>query len=305
MTKTEINLPKLIALGAGYYKLNDTLNAFYINAISWNPIMSDLLLQEINDRVLIITFNNPKKKNAFDSQGWLDLTEALNAAAANNEVNVVVLTGAGNNFSAGSDLSDPTGKDKAGLRPFQHLEKALLKFDKPLLMCPTGVAVGGGATMLFHADIVYVGESLRFKLPFAGLAIAPEFGITYLLQANIGAQKAADILFSAEFLNADQVVEAGIAAKSFSDDELLEKTLEKATAIAQQAPNALREIKRCLKLSQRPGIEAAYSAESDAMDRLLGSPENIEAITAFMEKRAPDFKVIPVNGGIHVDNGQD
>jgi len=86
------------------------------------------------------------------------------------------------------------------------------------------------------------------------------------------------------------VVEAGIAAKKFSDDVLLEKTLEKASAIAKQAPHTLREIKRCLKLAQRSGIEAAYQAESEAMDRLIGGPENSEAMTAFMEKRAPDFK---------------
>jgi len=251
--------------------------------------MNQPLLQDLNEGVLAITFNNPEMKNAFNTVAWLALAEALNAARTNDAVSVVVLTGAGKDFSAGQDLSDTTGKDDAGLRPFNYLEKALLEFDKPLLMCANGVAVGGGATMLFHADIVYVGENLRFKLPFASLGIAPELGSTYLLPANIGAQQAADILFSAEFLNTDQVVEAGIAAKKFSDDVLLEKTLEKASAIAQQAPNTLREIKRCLKLAQRSGIEAAYQAESEAMDRLAGGPENIEAMTAFMEKRAPDF----------------
>ena len=251
--------------------------------------MNTQLLQKLNDGVLLITINNPKKKNSFSAEAWLTLAEALNTAITNDEVKVVVLTGASNDFSAGQDLSDATGKDDAGLRPFQYLEKALLEFDKPLLMCPKGVAVGGGATMLFHADIVYIGESLRFKLPFASLGIAPELGSTYLLQANIGAQQAAEILLSAEFLNADQVVEAGIAAKKFSDEELLEKTLQKATAIAQQAPNALREIKRCLKLSQRQGIEAAFQAESEAMDKLLGGAENIEAIAAFMEKRQPKW----------------
>ncbi|NIB44653.1 enoyl-CoA hydratase [Pseudomaricurvus alkylphenolicus] len=251
--------------------------------------MKEPLLEEINEGVLVITFNNPEKKNAFNSVAWVALAEALNAARTNDAVKVVILTGAGKDFSAGQDLSDTTGKDDAGLRPFNYLEKALLEFDKPLLMCPKGISVGGGATMLFHADIVYVGESLRFKLPFASLGIAAECGSTYLLPANVGAQRAADLLFSAEFLNANQVVEAGIAAKKFNDDELLAKTLEKASAIAKQAPNTLREIKRCLKLSQRQGIETAYRAEREAMDRLVGGPENIEAFTAFFEKREPKW----------------
>ncbi|OUR97536.1 enoyl-CoA hydratase [Gammaproteobacteria bacterium 42_54_T18] len=252
--------------------------------------MSESLLQEINEGVLVITFNNPKKKNAFNGAGWIELAKALVAAKVNDDINAVVLTGAGKDFSSGQDLADSLVKDDTGMMPFHYLEMALLEFDKPLLMCPKGVAIGGGGTLLLHADIVYIGESLRFKLPFASLGIAAELGSTYLLQANIGAQQAADILYSAEFLNADQVIEAGIAAKKFSDDELLEKTLQKASAIAQQAPNTVREIKRCLKLPQRQGIEAAYRAEREAMDKLIGGPENIEAITAFMEKRQPDFK---------------
>jgi len=199
------------------------------------------------------------------------------------------MTGAGDDFSSGQDLSDFPVKDASGRLPYRYTEQAFLEFDKPLLMCAKGLAIGGGGTMLFHADIVYVGESLRFRLPFAALGLAPEFGSSYLLQANIGAQRAADILYSADWLNADQALEFGMAARKFSDAELLDKTLEKARAIAQLAPNALRESKRCLKQAQQQAIEAAYHREGEAMDRLAGGPENTEAITAFIEKRAPKW----------------
>ncbi|BFM14871.1 enoyl-CoA hydratase [Maricurvus nonylphenolicus] len=252
--------------------------------------MSELILQELNEGVLLITLNNPKKKNAFNAEAWIGLAETLNSAKDNPEINVVVITGAGKDFSAGQDLGDLTGKDDAGLSPYQHTERALLDFDKPVLMCAKGVAVGGGGTILFHADIAYVGESLRFRLPFTSLGLAPEFGSSYLLQANIGAQRAAEILLCAEWLDADQAVECGIAARKFSDDELLDKTLEKAHTIAKLAPNALRESKRCIKLAQRQHLEAAYKMESDSMDKLRGSEENTEAIMALFEKREPDFK---------------
>jgi len=252
--------------------------------------MDNLLLQEVNEGVLVIFFNRPQKKNAFDSKAWLQLTDALYSAKSNDAVHVLVLTGAGDDFSAGQDLSEFGGKDEQGLRAYQYVEKALLDFDKPLLMCAKGITVGGGGTMLLHADIVYVGESLRFRLPFAGLGIAPELGSSYLLPANIGTQRAAEILLCAEWLDADQVVAAGIAARKFSDDELLEKTLAKAASIAQLAPKTLVEIKRCLKLAQRSGVEAAFQVESAAMDKLVGGLENVEAVTAFMEKRPPNFK---------------
>lgn len=249
--------------------------------------MSDQLLQDITDGVLLVTFNNVGKKNAFNTAAWLELADILTAAKDNEGVKAVVMTGAGDHFSSGQDLSDFPVKDESGLFPYQYTEKALLDFDKPLLMCAKGLTIGGGGTILFHADIVYVGESLRFRLPFAAIGVAPEFGSSYLLQANIGAQRAAEILYSADWLTADQALEFRIAAKKISDDELLETTLEKAKAIAQLAPNAMRESKRCLKLAQRQGIEAAYRVEGEAMDRLAGGPENTEAITAFMEKRAP------------------
>jgi enoyl-CoA hydratase/carnithine racemase len=251
--------------------------------------MNNLILQERNEGVLLITLNNPKKKNAFNAEAWIGLAEALITAKSNPEINAVVITGAEKDFSAGQDLSDLTGKDEAGLSPYQHTEKALLDFDKPLLMCAKGIAVGGGGTILLHADILYVGESLRFRLPFTSLGIAPEFGSSYLLQANLGAQRAAEILLCAEWLNAEQVVDYGIAARKFSDDELLDKTLEKAHAIAKLAPNALRESKRCIKQAQRQNLEAAYQMESDSMDKLRGSEENTEAIMALFEKREPDF----------------
>ncbi|MGI9285297.1 MAG: enoyl-CoA hydratase-related protein [Pseudomonadales bacterium] len=249
--------------------------------------MSETVVKDLQDGVLLLTLNRPAKKNAFNNEQWIAFTEAILQAQQDNNVNVVVVTGAGADFSSGVDLSSFAEGD--GEHPFDACAKAVAEFDKPLLMAAKGIAVGGGATLTFHADILYVGESLRMRLPFANLGLVPEFASSYLLQVNIGAQRAAELFYTAEWINADRAVETGIAARCYADAELLEKTLEKAREIAQWPVNALQETKRTLKIAHLAGIQAALQAEHSGMQKQAGSPENIEAITAFMEKRKPDF----------------
>lgn len=251
--------------------------------------MSEVLKKELNDGVLVLTFNRPEKKNAFNGEAWETFAAALDEARENDEVVVVVLAGEGKDFSAGQDLSDfNMGAD--GEAPYRLAEKALCGFDKPLIGAAKGISVGGGATILFPCDIVYVGESLRFRLPFPSLGLVPEFASSYLLAANIGAQKAADILFSAAWLSADEVVDYGMAVAKVSDDKLLETALAKAQEIAQWPVDSLRETKRCLLKAKQAGVEAALKIEGEAMARQMGSAENMEAMMAFIEKRKPNFR---------------
>jgi len=251
--------------------------------------MSNTILTELNQGVLLMTLNRPDKKNAFNKESWATFFKALNEARENEDVNVVVLTGAGKDFSSGQDLSDAGSLTEDGEAPYKPCERALAEFDKPLIGAAKGVSVGGGATILFFSDIIYVGESLRMRLPFTSLGLVPEFASSYMLQAKIGAQRAAALFLTSEWVDADKALEIGIATRKFEDEALLPAALEKAAEIAQWPVNALRETKRCMQTMHRSGIQAALAAEHDAMTRQGGSPENIEAIMAFMEKRKPDF----------------
>jgi enoyl-CoA hydratase/carnithine racemase len=251
--------------------------------------MSDTILQELNQGVLVVTLNRPQKKNAFNAEQWLACAKALEKAKENDEVRVLVLTGAGKDFSSGQDMAEMASGRREGEPPYTVLERALAAFDKPLIGAARGAAVGGGATVLFFCDILYVGESLRMCLPFTRLGLAPEFASSYTLQANIGAQKAAELLLTSEWIDADKAVNVGIAARKCPDGELFEKALEKAAEIAQWPVNSLRETKKCMRVGREASIQAALAAEHEAMARQAGSPENVEAIMAFMEKRKPDF----------------
>jgi len=248
------------------------------------------ILTTIDDEgVLTVTFNRPEKKNAFNKTQWLGLRDALKEARENNDVTVVVLTGAGKDFSAGVDLTD-FGEEGDEPQPFDLFFNELLALDKPLLAAVKGVAVGIGATVLFHCDIVYVGESVRLSLPFARLGLVMEAASSYLMQVCLGPRQAAELLFTSEWIDAQRALETGMATRAYPDEDLLIKTQEKAREIAQWPLSALREMKRCLKLFHKDGIKTAKAAEDAGMSKLVGSPENIEAITAFMEKRKPDFK---------------
>lgn len=254
---------------------------------------TDTVLKEYLDGVLLVTLNRPHKKNAINNEMWDAIRAAFESAEEDPNVACMVLTGAGENFCAGVDLSSfgaADGADGAAAHPFDACARTVAKFGKPWIGAARGVAVGGGATILFHADICYVGESLRMRLPFANLGLVPEFASSYMLQANIGAQQAAELFYTAEWIDANRALECGIAARSFSDAELLEAALVKAREIAQWPVNALKEIKATLRLPHQAHIDAAFSAESAAMERQAGSPENIEAIMAFMEKRPAKFR---------------
>jgi enoyl-CoA hydratase/carnithine racemase len=251
------------------------------------------VLEELDDGVLLLTLNRPDKKNAFNDPQWDGLRDALNRAQQDERVAVVVITGAGKDFSAGQDLTAFSGSNepRADGYPngFGGCVDAVFSFDKPLLAAAKGVGVGGGATLLFACDVVYVGRSVRLRLPFVSLGLVPEFASSYLLQARIGSQRAAELFYTAEWIDAERAVEVGIALRSLPDDELLDATLAKAREIAQWPVTALQATKRTLMVAHRAAIEAARAAEDAGMQAQAGSPENIEAVTAFVQKRAPDF----------------
>lgn len=257
---------------------------------------SPFLPRELDEEgVLLATLNRPERKNAFHEEQWDALADCLREAGEDTAVAVMVLQGAGGNFSSGMDLNSfagdppPPRTDGKASAYFACVDE-LFNFDKPLLASVEGVAIGGGCTLAIACDIVYVGESARMRLPFANLGLAPEIASSYTLQSAIGRQRANELMFTAEWIDSARAVEMGMAARSFPDDQVLDQTLAKAREIAQWPISALVGIKRTLKAAHRAGVEAALKIEDESMRQLAGSPENIEAVTAFMQKRKPDFK---------------
>ncbi|HTO53017.1 MAG TPA: enoyl-CoA hydratase-related protein [Myxococcota bacterium] len=254
----------------------------------------ETVLESLAGGVLRLTLNRPAQKNAFNSQQWRELREALAEARASDSVRVVLLTGAGGAFSAGQDLSEmaqsTTAPAGGGSHPFGAFMDELCRFDKPLVAAVNGVAVGIGLTILLHCDFVYVAEGARLRAPFITLGVVPEAGSSFLLPLLIGWRGAQELLFGDGWLTAQRATELGLATRLCSPAELLAVAEEKAAALAALPPAALRHTKQLLLATRESQLAAARAREDDAFRVRVGSPENLEAVRAFFEKRAPDFR---------------
>jgi enoyl-CoA hydratase/carnithine racemase len=246
----------------------------------------ETVLEERDGAVHVLTLNRPRQRNAFNRQMWHELRDALRDAQEDPAVRVVVVTGTAGAFSAGQDLGEMTGAEDPGFGTFMD---RLCTFDKPLLAAVNGVGVGIGLTLLLHCDVVYVVDGARLRPPFVALGVVPEAGSSYLLPATIGWQQAAEVLLTGDWIDARRAVELGIASRLCAPDELLPAVRALAARIALQAPQAVRATKRLLMATRRDEIRAAREREDGAFAERIGSAENLEAITAFFEKRAPDF----------------
>ena len=249
-----------------------------------------LALTNLDDEgVLTITFNRPKRRNAFNPGLFLAVRDALASAQENPQVAVVVLTGAGNEFSSGLDLAEVSDNPNVP-QPFDLMMDAICALDKPLLAAVKGSAIGFGVTVLFHCDVVYLGESAELRMPFASLGLVTEAAASYLAPLAMGSKQAAELLFTAESFNAKKAKEYNLATAIFSDDELLSKTMKKAHEMSQWSITSLMEIKRAMKSAHVEQIKKVRKLEDEGLRKLMTSPECSEAITAFLEKREPDFK---------------
>lgn len=241
--------------------------------------------------VQVVTFNRPTRKNAFDGAQWDAAAAALDEARHDRRVAAVVLTGAGGDFSAGMDLTsfEQRERDDGFTTDYQAFMYSLIDFDKPLLAAVDGVAVGIGATLPLHCDVVCVGEGLRMRFPFVSLGLVPEGAASVLLERIVGLRRAGELLLSAEWLDADAAMTQGLATAVYPSDQLLGRTIERAEVMAAWPVSSLQATKRTMLDARRDAVVAGIEREMAAMTELVMGPENLEAVTAFLEKRDPDF----------------
>jgi enoyl-CoA hydratase/carnithine racemase len=250
----------------------------------------DEIVTEHAAGILRIQLNRPTKRNAMTSAMYVALAGIFNQAANDENTRVVLWHGAGDSFCAGNDVGDflknPPGP---GESPQSRLMDALVNFDKPVVAAVQGAAIGGGTTMLTHCDFVYAGESTQFQMPFINLAVVPEFGSSYSVPARIGHLRAAELILLGIPFNAEHAAELGLVTQVISDQDVLAKATETAGKLAAKPATALQSCKRLLKQPFREQIKAAMKAENEEFSTLVRSDDAKEALSAFLEKRKPDF----------------
>ncbi|GGO69161.1 enoyl-CoA hydratase/isomerase family protein [Nocardioides deserti] len=245
-------------------------------------------------RVRTLTLDRPEALNAFSEALYDALADALLEAAEDPGVAVVLLTGNGRGFSAGTDLlemhriaTDPTFE--RGRHGFPGLVDALVDFPKPLVVAVNGVGLGIGATILGFADLAFMSSTARLKCPFTSLGVAPEAASSYLLPRLVGRQDAAWVLLSAEWVSAAEAKEMGLVWRVCEPDDLLPEARRHAEVLAARPIASLVAVKRAMTAPLRAGIDAARERENAAFAELMGGPANLEALSAFAEGREADF----------------
>jgi len=250
----------------------------------------DEIVTERLGSILRVQLNRPARKNAMTSGMYRILADVFNGAAKDDSTRVVLWHGAGDSFCAGNDVEDflknPPGP---GDSPQAGLMNALVDFDKPLIAAVQGNAIGGGTTMLLHCDFVYAAESAKFQMPFINLALVPEFGSSWSVPARIGHVRAAELVFLGVPFDAKRAADLGFVTQVVTDQSLLATATETARKLAAKPAGALQASKRLLKRPFREQMKAAMKAENEEFSAQVQSADAKEALTAFLEKRAPDF----------------
>lgn len=240
--------------------------------------------------VLHLKLNRPERKNALSLAMYQALADAINWANREPQVRVVVLSSTSDTFCAGNDLADFMNNPTiSSAHPSVQFIDAVRLSQTPMVVKATGHVVGIGATLLMHVDFACVSADAHIQMPFVNLGLAPENASSLYLAQIIGRQRANRLLLLGEPISGTQAAEWGLITHAAPPDELDEYVEKLIQRLVNQPPNAVRRAKALLKVSTELAEDAALNAEYAALAEGLASEECKEAITAFYEKRKPDF----------------
>lgn len=244
---------------------------------------------EKQGHVGILTVNRPEALNALNSQVLADLGAAVDAVEADQEIYVVILTGAGRSFVAGADIGEMKGFSSIEGKKFGvHGGEVFLKLEnmsKPVIAAVNGFALGGGCELAMSCDIRLASEKAKFGQPEVGLGITPGFGGTQRLPRIVGIGRAMELILTAKTISAAEAKEIGLVNEVYAPEELMDKALELANAICANAQIAVQESKRCIRKGMQTDIYTGSAFEAEAFGVCCGTEDKDEGMGAFLEKR--------------------
>ncbi|HOP90851.1 MAG: enoyl-CoA hydratase [Ottowia sp.] len=251
--------------------------------------MSDILTHQ-DAGVLTLTFNRVERKNSINVAMYDALATALEKAAGDAATRVVVIQGHETIFSAGNDIEDFLKNKPAGMdSPVFRFLRGIATFPKPLVAAVCGPAVGVGTTLLFHCDLVYAGDNAAFSMPFVNLGLVPEAASSLLVPQMFGYHRAAEALLLGEPFMAEAALEVGLVNRVVPPSEANALAQAQARKLAAKPLSSLIATKQLMKGGQQKAVLERMGEEGAQFGRMLGEPAAREAMTAFMEKRKPDF----------------
>lgn len=253
------------------------------------------ILFEVKDGVGILTFNRPKALNALNPQTLEEVASVVDLVRKDDNIHVLVLTGAGDKaFVAGADISEFPKMNPLQARCFsekgQEVFFKLEQLPKPVLACVNGFALGGGCEIAMSCDFIYASDKAKFGQPEVNLGVTPGFGGTQRLPRLIGRAKAKELCMTGEMIDAQQAKDLGLVAKVFPADQLMDETMKVAKMLATRGQGVLRSVKQLVDRGMDVDLKTGCALEAEAWGICFASQDMKEGVSAFLEKRKPEFK---------------
>jgi len=253
------------------------------------------ILFEIHDRVGVLTFNRPKALNALSASTLDEVADVIESVSRNDSIRVLILTGAGDRaFVAGADINEFTTLNPLSGRLFaekgQDVFFQIERLPKPVIACVNGFALGGGCEIAMACDFIYASEKARFGQPEVNLGLIPGFGGTQRLSRLVGRAKAKELCMTGEMIDAQQGIALGLVAKIFPAEQLFDETMKVARALALRSAGVLRSVKKVVDGGVDLDLRSGCALEAEAFGVCFGSEDMREGVSAFLEKRKPDFQ---------------
>ncbi|SDY81448.1 enoyl-CoA hydratase [Proteiniborus ethanoligenes] len=253
------------------------------------------LILKKEGNVCFLSINRPNALNALNTQVLEELSIAIDEVEKDQDVYVLIITGEGKAFVAGADIVEMKEKNAAEARTFSQLGIEIFRklelMEKPVIAAVNGFALGGGCELAMSADIRIAGEKAKFGQPEVGLGITPGFAGTQRLSRLVGTAKAKELIFTADIISAHEAERIGLVNKVVPQEELLSTALEMGNKIASKGQLAVRYSKAAINRGIETDIETGMTIERDLFGLCFATEDQKEGMSAFVEKRAPEFKL--------------
>lgn len=253
------------------------------------------ILYEAGGGIATITINRPDVRNAVRPATYEELTHAMHRAAGDAEVGVVVLTGAGDKaFCSGGDVRDQQTRvpevGRVHMRRLFALSSVMRMMDKPIIAKVRGFCVGGGNEINLFCDLAYASEDAKFGQVGPRVGSVPIWGACQLLARYVGERKAREMLYTCRLYSAEEALEMGLINAVVEANDLDAAVDRVCQEILDKSPQSLRIAKVALNAGSDQEFYGSYFPTAELLASIYGNPENMEGITAFLEKRKPDYR---------------
>ena len=254
-----------------------------------------MILFDIKDGVGKITLNRPEKFHSIIRELALEFQNSLDKCINDGNVRAVLITAKGKAFCAGQDLEEATKKDGPPIdaiidHTYNPITKAITNINKPVVCCVNGVAAGAGANLAIACDITFAAKSSKFIQSFINIALVPDTGGSYFLPRLIGKQKAAGLMFSGDKISAEDAEKIGMIYQCVEDDNAYETAFNFANKLSKMPTKSIGLIKDLLRKTYNNNLDQQLELEKQHQVIAANSIDNKEGITAFFEKRKPNYK---------------